>query len=157
VSGTNVVVFDPVAWAASYPELAGSVSSDQATAYFAMAGLYVDNSACSPILDLTIRATILNMVVSHIATLLAPIDGQAPSPLVGRISNAAEGSVNVAVDFPTTPNSAWWLQTKYGAMAWTAMAPWRTAKYLANPYTPTSYPWGPFPMPFNGGFPWPGR
>lgn len=160
MSGTNVVIFDYAVWAAMFPELAASVNDPQATGYFAIATVYVDNTACSPICNLTIRSTILNMVTAHIAKLLAPIvvNGvvEQPSSLVGRISDASEGSVSVAVDFPTTASSAWFLQTTYGALAWQALAPWRTALYIANNYAPTSVPgfFGPgFPGLFNGGFP----
>jgi hypothetical protein len=133
---TQVVVFNYSTWAGQYPELATSINEPQAQGYFNMAELYVDNSATSIITDATVggaRETILYMATSHISALLASINGQPANPLVGRISNATEGSVTVATEMPSTVNSAWWLQTKYGALAWQAMAPYRTATYIPRP------------------------
>ena len=76
------------------------------------------------------------MITAHIASILAPLNGQPSNPLVGRISNASEGSVSVQTDMPTNPNAAWWNQTKYGALAWAALAPYRTMTYLPNPSSP---------------------
>jgi uncharacterized protein DUF4054 len=151
---TQVVIFNYAIWAAQYPELASSVSEPQAEGYFNQATLYVDNQATSIITDATVggaRETILYMVVSHIAALLASINGNAPSPLVGRISNATEGTVSVATEMPTTVSSAWFMQTKYGAMAWQAMAPYRTASYIPRP----SFYGAGWPGYFGGGI-WPG-
>lgn len=155
MSGSGVVVFDYSLWAAQFPELASSVNSDQAQLYFDLATLTVDNSATSFIVDLTKRANILNTMTSHIAALLAPINGIAPSPLVGRINNASEGSVSVSTEMNAPQAASWFNQTKYGAMAWTFMAPYRTALYIAAPVCwPGNFGRG-FPGPFNNGFPWP--
>jgi hypothetical protein len=164
---TGIVTFDYAAWSALFPTLVASVNGEQATMYFGLAELYLDNQPWSQVCDLTKRALILNLLTAHVAKLFAPIDGQAPNPLVGRISQATEGSVSVAVDFPENPNAAWFNQTPFGAAAWQAMAPWRTALYIAAPQIPLqaqSWPgqggagFGPFGiLPFNGGFPWPRR
>lgn len=160
----GMVTFDYLAWAALFPSLAPSIDDATATAYFDIATLYLDNQPWSQVCNLTKRAMILNLLTAHIATLFGSIDGQPPRPLVGRISQATEGSVSVTVDFPENPNAAWFNQTSYGAAAWVAMAPWRTARYIAAPQIPLaaqSWPggfggFGPFgTMPFNGGFPWP--
>lgn len=128
------VVFDYVLWAARYPELAGSVGSDLATLFFAEACLYLDNTPGSLVTDATPggrRALILNMLTAHVAALNAPINGQASSALVGRIASATEGSVSVTADMgAVSPNAAWYLQTKYGAAAWTALAGKRTMRYF---------------------------
>jgi hypothetical protein len=143
MSGSSgVVVFDYAAWAAQYPELSGSVASAQASGYFDQACLYLDNTACSPV-PTAKRATILNMLVSHIAALLATIAGSAPSGLVGRINTATEGSVSVAAELKTPDSAAWWAQTRYGLLAWQALAPYRAGLYIAGPQVPRgaqSYP-----------------
>ena len=155
-STTQVVSFDYATWAAEFPELSPSINSVQAQNYFTFACLYVDNSACSIILDASqpggVRETILYMTLSHIATLLALVNGVAPSPLVGRISGASQGSVSVATEMPTNPNAAWWMQTKYGALAWAALAPFRTATYFPNPRPYGAF--GALGFPGAGGFPW---
>ena len=144
MSGTQVVTFDYPTWAAMFPELAVSVAEPAATMYFGMACAYVDNTPCTLILNTTTLAAVLNMTTAHLAQLLATQNGQPASPLVGRIATAAEGSVNVAVEMQTPPTAAWWMQTKYGALAWQALAPWRTSLYIAAPQIPLaqqSYPY----------------
>lgn len=142
-----VAVFDYALWAARYPELAISVDASLAGAYFLEAGLYLDNSDCSPVVDVGTRLALLNMIVAHIARLNATIGGQAPSGLVGRISSATQGSVSVSVDGgPMSDAGAWFQQTTYGAAFWRASAAYRTMHYVpgAQPDMEPFYsPWGP--------------
>lgn len=131
------VAFDYPLWAASYPELASSVTPTTAEAYWGMAAIYLPNTAGSLVRDNAPggqRAVLLNMLTAHIAKLNAPINGEAPSDLVGRISAASEGGVSVTAEMPgTTPNAAWFMQTKYGAQYWQATAQYRTMRYRAGP------------------------
>ena len=77
---------------------------------------------------------LLNMLTAHIAALNAPLGGQPSSPLVGRVSNATEGTVTVATDNQYPPGSVqWYQQTKYGAAFWAASAQYRTAIYAPGP------------------------
>lgn len=148
MSGSSPVIFDYAIWSAVYPELAASVSEPQAQQYWYLASLYLDNTPCGavPVLGsagFPVRAPIMGMITSHIAALLAGINGQPPNPLVGRIASASEGSVSVATEFDGPVPAQWFLQTKYGAMAWQALAPFRTALYISGPMTPLnqqSYP-----------------
>lgn len=143
----GIVAFDYSAWATRYPELSASVSQPLAQQYFNEAQLYCDNTACSPIRDDSLggqRSMLLNMVTAHIAALNAALNGQASSPLVGRISNAAEGSVSVQTQNDYPPGTVqWWQQTKYGASFWAATAQYRTMRYIPGPeYIPDPYrPW----------------
>jgi hypothetical protein len=85
------------------------------------------------------------LATSHIAWLSCPKDangnpsatGQAASPLVGRISSAQEGSVNVQTELELGTDmgsiQAYLSQTKYGLEYLEAIATYRTARYLANP------------------------
>ncbi|MDE3023802.1 MAG: DUF4054 domain-containing protein, partial [Pseudomonadota bacterium] len=58
------------------------------------------------------------------------VNGQAASPLVGRINSATEGSVSVTADMGAVTNTqAWYMQTKYGAAYWQASAPYRNFQY----------------------------
>lgn len=127
----SAVVFDYTAWVTRYPVF-GSVQQATAQLYFNEATLYVDNTDTSPIpynppSDVT-RAQILNMATAHIA-MLATLD------IVGRIDSASEGSVSLTAKYADqTPESlAWWTQTKYGAQAYMAMAPFRRAGFVAGP------------------------
>lgn len=138
---TGVVVFDYSTWALRYPELAGSVSQPLAQLYFNEATLVCDNTPGSVICDLTVRAMLLNMATAHIAQLNASINGQPVSPLVGRISNASEGSVSVSAQMDLPPGSAqWWAQTRYGAAWWASTATYRAARYVPG-RTRNMNPW----------------
>jgi hypothetical protein len=141
----GVVIFDYGSWATRYPELAAWVSPSLAQLYFNEAALYCDNTPTSIIQDLTIRAMLLNMVTAHIARLNAALNGQASSPIVGRISNATEGSVNVTAELNLPAGSAqWFAQTKYGASYWQATAIYRSMRYVPG-RRPIANPWnGPF-------------
>lgn len=128
------VAFDYAAWVARYPEFT-AVTEPTADMYFAEASIYHDNSGCGPPADPTIQLALLNMMTAHVATLYAALSGIPASPLVGRISNATEGSVSVAVEgFQGVLGSQQWLiQTKYGASYWFATTPYRTMRYVPGP------------------------
>ncbi len=123
----GAVAFDFALWQASYPEFS-AITEAAAQGYWNIAGLYLNNSASSRVRDNSpggARATLLNMLTSHIAQLLAPIDGQPSSQQVGRISNVSQGSVSIALDFPNqAARDAWYNQTKYGAMYLAAIRPY---------------------------------
>lgn len=148
----GVVTFDYGIWSAVYPNLVPSISEPAATIYWSQAELFLDNSAASPIQNLTTRAQILGMITAHIATLFGVVNGNSPSGLVGRIASASEGSVNVAVEMPGPMSAAWFNQTPYGAMAWMAMAPFRQALYVAAPQIPLSEQ--SYPLFFGGSNQW---
>lgn len=140
-----VVVFQYAGWATRYPELAPWVTEPMAQSYFSEAGLYCDNTTTSPIIDETTRAMLLNMCVAHIAKLSAPINGQAPSGLVGRMSNVTEGSVSLSIENNYPPGTVqWWQQTPYGAQFWAATEQYRRMFYVAQPYRVVDpyAPWG---------------
>lgn len=126
----GVVQFDYNGWSARYPELAASVPQPLAQQYFFESQLYLDNTPCSPVCNLIQRAVLLNMMTAHIAALNAPLNGEASSPLVGRISGASEGSVSVQTDYGVPGSAAWFSQTKYGAAFWQATVAYRTMHYV---------------------------
>lgn len=136
-----VVVFDPAAFKARYPEFS-TVDDGTLTAYFYEATLYLNNSESSLVTDVTQRSVLLNMAVAHLAALYSGVSGQAPSQLVGRITQASEGSVSVSSDIgPVSNSSAWWMQTKYGASYWAATAPYRTMRYRSGFSRLQEYTW----------------
>jgi hypothetical protein len=130
----GIAVFNPVAFKARYPEFA-AVSNDVLTALFLEAGLYLDNSDCSPVQDLTRRGMFLNMITAHIAFLggLLSADGQ-PRP-VGRVSQAGEGTVSASFDWnQLTPGSGpWFAQSQYGSAFWAATTSLRGMRYIPRP------------------------
>ena len=139
--GTTPVVFDYTTFTDMFPELSG-VTDPAATIYFGMATMYIRNDGGGPVNDPVKQSNMLYLTTAHIARLLSqqtngvPTTGgtDAPSPLVGRISSAAEGSVNVSAEMVgQTASSAWWQQTQYGALVWQMLATYRTMRYLARP------------------------
>lgn len=141
----SAAIFNYAAWAARYPELAGSVLEPLATLYWDEAGLYLLNTGASQVTDIARRGVLLNMLTAHIAALNATINGQAPSGLVGRVASATEGSVSVSTAASMLPGSAeWYAQTRYGLSFWTATARYRMARYYAGnvPYLGVGGPRG---------------
>lgn len=136
-----VVAFDFPTWAATYPEFAG-LPPIAVAGYFMTAGTLCDNTDTSVIADGSVggmRSVLLGMLTAHIAALFRP----GSSPLVGRISSATEGSVTVQAEMgPATGSSAWFMQTKYGALYWQATSVYRTMTYFPgftrdmDPYRP---------------------
>ncbi len=138
--GAPPITFDYTTWVARYPEFQG-VTQPVAQMYFTEATLYVDNTGMGPINDVNMLTLILNMTTAHIAALNSPkiadtynsTGTEAASPLVGRISSASEGSVSVSSEYAEqSANAAWWTQTKYGAAAYQALMPFRTAMYFPS-------------------------
>lgn len=134
-----VAAFDYSAWAALFPEMAGSVNSTLAGSFFTVAELLLDNTDCSPVQNVAARLVMLNYATAHLASLSGyPLQaGQTipePRDLVGRTSSASEGTVSVSVDYgPMRENSAWWLQTQYGATFWQLTRQFRTMQYRVPP------------------------
>lgn len=124
------VVFNPATFKVRYPQFA-AVSDDTLTAIFPDATLYLSNSDDSPVQDIGRRTQLFNMLVAHIGELdgLLSADGQARP--VGRLSQAAEGSVSASLDYtPATPGSGpWFQQTQAGASFWAATINLRGFQY----------------------------
>lgn len=134
-----IVVFDINAFRERYPEF-DTVSDTLLNAYFVEATVYLDNTDCSPVTDVNVRAVYLNMLVAHIAALNSGVGGQKPSGLVGRVASASEGSVSVSTgEVPVSQSSWWYLQTPYGAAYWQATARYRVFKYVPGA-SPSFYP-----------------
>lgn len=125
------VVFDYPGWVAQYPEFA-SVDAPTATRWFNVATIYHRNDGTGPVRSVSTQQILLGMITAHLVSRFVPIDGQAPSNLVGRVSDASIGPVSAAVEgFTGVPGSQqWFLQTKYGSDYWAATAPYRQMRYL---------------------------
>jgi hypothetical protein len=128
-----VVTLDPGVFAAQFPEFA-YLSGPQVVGYFAMATSMHRNDGGGPIATAVVQSQALYFLAAHFAQLFAATSsGQPASTLVGRVSDASEGSVNVSAAFPEgTPTMAWYAQTKYGAAYWQITAPYRTMRYIPN-------------------------
>ncbi|MBX9593933.1 MAG: DUF4054 domain-containing protein [Roseomonas sp.] len=132
----SVVTFNYLVWVARYPEFS-HVQEDLAALYFEEATLYLDNSGRCGSVEVSRRSLLLNMATAHIAALYSGPAGQPASALVGRISQATEGSVSVQADMGAqAASAAFWMQTKYGASFWQATAGLRTMRYVPGPVNP---------------------
>lgn len=93
-----------------------------------MAETFLDNTECSIVKDLDARKTMLYLLVAHIALLSQQAENG--NPVVGRISNATEGTVSVGLDYGTMGNNErWYLQTPWGAMYWQLTKKYRSMVY----------------------------
>lgn len=131
-----------------FPEFS-SVDPTLAQGYFALAAATHANDGTGPVDDVNLQLVLLNLLTAHFAARYTTVNGQAPSPLVGRIASAGEGSVNVSVEMGSGQPmaAAWYQQTKYGADYWALTAPYRTAIYRPGPRRQFSPP-----LPYGRGF-----
>lgn len=137
----GVVSFDPAAFKARYPEFT-TLDAGLLQSYFDETALLLDNTESSRVREVEIRKPLLWMLTAHIAFLNGGANGQAPTPLVGRVASATQGSVSVSLDMPSgSANSAWYMQTKYGAAFWNATARFRTMRYLPGCSGPAPSPY----------------
>jgi hypothetical protein len=125
-----VTTFDPAAFAEIYPQWS-TLTPEQLQASFDIATLYFRNDGSSPARTQATQNNLLNLLTAHILQLTYGSDpSSGPPGIVGRINSASEGSVSVGADYPATANSAWFLQTPFGAMFWQATAAYRMTRYL---------------------------
>lgn len=124
------VTFDYTSWVTGYPQFSTIPQATVTGVILELAEGFCVNNGGGPVTDLALQTNLLNLAVAHVAALFFGVNGQTPSGLVGRISDATEGSVSVRADFPSTPNSAWYNQTPWGALFWQLTAFARTMRYV---------------------------
>lgn len=137
------VTFNYANWIVWFPDFV-NVSEPFATHCFWRAGQLCQNNAASPVVIEAGGNTqqlqyFLNLLTCHIVWLSAPqinglpntSGGGSSSPIVGRISEATEGTVSVSTDVGTLPmGAAYYAQTKWGFEYWQASAGYRQARYI---------------------------
>ena len=130
----GIVVFDYADWIAAYPSFA-TVPQAVIAANFVAATLMLENSCCSVVSDAPTRELLLYLLTAHITALLNGVNGQPPQGVVGRISNATEGAVSVAVAYSSSvsQSEAYFTQTPWGAQFWQSTLPFRSARYVPGP------------------------
>lgn len=129
------VQFDYKGWVALFPEFA-HVQQPQATMYFNLATTFHKNDGTGPVDDAGQQSSLLNLATAHFAQLLAPkSDGEPASEIVGRITDATQGSVSVSAEMSgdVKAQEAFWNQTKYGVMYWAGTLPFRLFRYRPHP------------------------
>jgi hypothetical protein len=134
----TIIVFDPTAFKLTYPEFAG-VDDARCTIMFTIAEQsLLDNTDNSPVMDGNYRTQLFYMLVAHLLYIFGTSDtpDASDSTPPGRISSATEGTVTSAFEYILPAGSAmaaWFIQSKYGAMYWTATARFRSARYYGFP------------------------
>jgi hypothetical protein len=129
-----IAVFNPVTFKARYPEFA-AIDNSRLAAFFDEAGLYLNNTDCSPVQDLTRRTILLNMLTAHIAFIGGVLSADGQARPVGRMSQASEGSVSASFEdvTPTPGTGSWFRQSQYGAAFWQATTNLRSFRYIPAP------------------------
>jgi len=129
-----IVTFVPADFIAEYPEFTGT-SDARATTMFTIAEQsLLDNVDNNPQMDPTFRMQLFYMLVAHLLLIFGntdtPVLNNAPP---GRINSATEGTITSQFEYKLPEGSAmaaWFVQTKYGALYWTATARFRSARYF---------------------------
>lgn len=127
------VDFNYATWVATYPMFSTLSEAQIVNGVLPIAEIYWRNDGTGPATTEAQQTNILGLIVAHVCQLMYGVNGKPPSGLVGRISDATEGSVSVSADFPTTPNNAWFMQTAFGALFWQATSVYRTMRYVPGP------------------------
>lgn len=123
----------PADFKSAYPEFA-TIADATLTANFGLAQLQLNNSCQSFVSDASVRETLLNLLVAHITTLRNGANGQPAPGMVGRIGYAIEGSVAATAEMgPQVYGQAYYSQTQWGAMYWTATARFRQMRFIKPP------------------------
>ncbi len=144
---TGQVVFDPVAFVASFPDFTNT-AQPVLQSCFDRAVLQLDNGPNSRVQDANLRETLLNLLTAHICFLnygTAPATGSPVSPpgVVGHISSATEGSVSVSAEVgPKEGSRSWFMQSKWGIEYWEATAGYRNMQYVpgsSGPFYPPGF------------------
>ena len=130
-----IVQFDWNQFILAFPQFETTLNPQQAAlVVLPYAQQYCRNDGGGPVTDPGLQSALLNLMVAHVAQLLFGSSTQPVSPLVGRISSATEGSVSVDAEMPTTPQSAWYMQTVYGSMFYQLSLPFRTFRIIPHPW-----------------------
>jgi len=119
----HIVELDLTEWREIYPQYP-KVSDVQLQGLWDVACALIGNTPSSRIPydppRTERRKIILYATLCHLAYLATRGD------VVGNVSNAAQGSVNVGLTFMQKQNSRWWEQSQCGATAWMLLAPHRS-------------------------------
>lgn len=145
----GIVRLVPADFKVAFPEFA-TVADAALLVNFDAATLMLNNTCKSRVCDAVLREKLLNWLTAHITALRNGVNGQPPSGLVGRISDATEGSVSVGTEFAVaTFDQAWYSQTQYGVLYWNGTAGFRMFIYAPAPAVCADFP-GSLPFGFPG-------
>lgn len=124
------VAFSYSNWALLFPQFSNLNETQITTLILPIAEGYCRNDGGGPVSNAANQTNLLNLIVAHVAQLMFGSTTDPLSSLVGRVADAAQGSVRVAVDMPTEPGAAWFNQTQWGAMFYQMSQAYRTFRYV---------------------------
>jgi hypothetical protein len=145
------VQFSAEEFVALYPEFTGLTNIVMMNS-FNDATLLLDNSCASAVQDANKRLLYLYTLTAHCLLIdRGTNDGEGDvgtaQGIVGRIDNAAEGSVSVSASYnnDVSQSEAYFIQTKYGAKFWQQTASYRAGGvYVGAPSFGPNGPGFPF-------------
>jgi hypothetical protein len=115
----GTAVWNPGLFLTRYPTFS-SVNPSLLEAYFNEAGLYLNNTPCSPVYDLTRRGMLLNMLVAHISYLNGDLESlniaPVPPSVQLAVTSPSQGTFAVPHGLGLVPQSFDILMTSGGAM-----------------------------------------
>src|ERR1700744_3796554 len=109
-----VVTYSYSGFQAQFPTLA-NVPSGTVQTYWNMAGGFHANDGQGPVCDPVQQALLMNFMAAHLLVIFGAVTLAADGVtinygVVGRVSNASEGSVSVTTENDYPPGSAQWYQ-----------------------------------------------
>lgn len=134
----SVVTFDIDEFRMIYPsfEDATKFTDTMLKGCFNRAEMYVNNTSCSVINNVTTRKIMLYMLTAHITTLT--IQSTNGDWYAGVISSATEGSTSIGLVTPNvTKRNAWYMKTPFGQEYWEMTAKYRTFQYTHSNSRPS--------------------
>jgi hypothetical protein len=149
----SVAIFNLQMFLNRYPEFTAlSVAQPgRLPALFDEAGFYLTPDTYGPVCNLMKLTQLLNMLTAHISYINGDLSADGQQRPVGRLSQAAEGSVSATFEgVPPTPGSgAWFQMSQYGAAFWQATSALRGFRYVVPasrcapwPFRPGGWPYG---------------
>jgi hypothetical protein len=149
---TGIVQFSATEFLGLYPQF--NLQTPALAQNFVLAQTQLDNTCGSRVQDANLRLTLLYLLTAHITQLLNGVGSQPATGIVGRVSDATEGSVEVQADYETFgPSQDYYMQTPFGVTYWQATAAWRTMVYTPGgcEITQTGPNWYTNYLPATGG------
>lgn len=120
----GIVIFDYENFIQLYPQFT-DIPQKQLSYFFSQAELFCNNTAQSPVKNLTTREIMLNLLTCHLITLNQRGDQ------VGGVTSASEGGVSVSFAMPSKAGADYFAQSQYGYTFWQMSAPYRMCQYFA--------------------------
>lgn len=135
-----IVTFDAQDFKKQYTQF--TLSDGELERCFEQAELIVNNTDSAVVSDVKERKVLLYLLVAHIASLLYGANGSDGAGMVGNMSSATEGTVNISMAvLGVDMDNAWYAQTQYGNTFWLLTKKYRQARYLPGRSTPAVNRW----------------